>query len=517
MSLNAFLIQTSIVDKDEMQTNSLINCKEMSPINVRNIEMLSYPSNSFSFGSLNKNGFKDVEIKNVSDCLSQIKPNLHENIFEFKNLNNYYIKYNLYNKYFRSHPKNDNEINSNLLESKIEQCKELGDFSKIPGFESNIIKNNINEKKNNPVFKKIPFLSEDFRQKKTEISKKIIQYPKIVYCVNNNTRPYEPSLTKPIILVKERFEGFSENINIKNNDINGIERQISNINFNIPKNFLIDFNIKGINIKNRQLNSIQENLLNFISVNKAKEFLNIICQKKTTNENLNSINYANEEYLELRNISNENKNDFLKRKRKIDFDESKDSGDEISTQDDKKSKRKKNPLKKKYKKNNKKISVKTKKLNRIKNQKNGEKISLYLNQIQISKTNLENFPFHPILNLKENIKIELLKGIINTNKFIKVNRKAELIEDDRNLKYLKDKNFEIIYQDKEGDHQYILHINGFNILYLIFYYYYHIREDTKLINKLFYCHSSYDKLIRIVNHLEVLIKKCNKLVKEISK
>ena len=87
-------------------------------------------------------------------------------------------------------------------------------------------------------------------------------------------------------------------------------------------------------------------MTNFISVNKAKEFLNTICQRKTINENINSIKYANEEYLELRNISNENKNDFLKRKRKIDFDESKDSVDEISTQDDKKPKRKKNPLKK---------------------------------------------------------------------------------------------------------------------------------------------------------------------------
>ena len=39
------------------------------------------------------------------------------------------------------------------------------------------------------------------------------------------------------------------------------------------------------------------------------------------------------------------------------------------------------------------------------------------------------------------------------------------------------KRFEIIYENKEKNAQYIIYLNEFHILYLIFFYYYHIKEE----------------------------------------
>ena len=140
-----------------------------------------------------------------------------------------------------------------------------------------------------------------------------------------------------------------------------------------------------------------------------------------------------------------------------------------------------------------------------------------MNQIQINKNRLEQFPFCQLLNVKENIKIDLLKGITEKKDIIKIQKKPEIINHQNNLKFLLNKKFEIIYQKNEDQTQYILFINGINILHLILYYYYQIQEEVKLINKYHYSHASYEKLNIVSNHIEILIKKCNKIVKEISK
>ena len=119
--------------------------------------------------------------------------------------------------------------------------------------------------------------------------------------------------------------------------------------------------------------------------------------------------------------------------------------------------------------------------------------------------------------LKENIKIDLLKGITEKKDIIKIKRKPEIINHQNNLKFILNKKFEIIYQKNEDQTQYILFINGINILHLILYYYYQIQEEVKLMNKYHYSHASYGKLNIVRNQIEILIKKCNKIVKEISK
>ena len=81
---------------------------------------------------------------------------------------------------------------------------------------------------------------------------------------------------------------------------------------------------------------------------------------------------------------------------------------------------------------------------------------------------------------------------------------------------MKNKRFEIVYQNKEKSKQFVLHINQFNILYLILYYYYKIKEGIFLINKLHYSHASFRNIKKTINLVESLIKKCNIIVREIS-
>ena len=100
---------------------------------------------------------------------------------------------------------------------------------------------------------------------------------------------------------------------------------------------------------------------------------------------------------------------------------------------------------------------------------------------------------------------------------MRLNKKAELINDKRNEKYIENRRFELIYQNNEKTEQYILYINEYNILYLILYYYYEIKEGILLINKYHYSHSSFYRSQRVSNLVEMLIKKCNAIVKEITK
>ena len=55
--------------------------------------------------------------------------------------------------------------------------------------------------------------------------------------------------------------------------------------------------------------------------------------------------------------------------------------------------------------------MKIKNLIKLNNKKNGPSIIVNLNQVQINKTGLENFPFHHLINSKEITKISFLKGL----------------------------------------------------------------------------------------------------------
>ena len=288
----------------------------------------------------------------------------------------------------------------------------------------------------------------------------------------------------------------------------------SKLNFNVPENFLINFNIKSINLENMPLRQ-NDLIMKQINLNDMKTYINNICSTISKNH----LDFSIGEYIEMKKAENEHsKNaEFLQRKRQnssiIDEDEkSNHSSEKINPKGGRRK-----PLKKNHKNNNKKLTLKNKRLIKNNNKKNGPKINLYLNQIQINKNRLEQFPFCQLLNVKENIKIDLLEGIIEKKELIKIKRKPEIINHQNNLKYIVNKKFKIIYHKNEDGTQYILFINGINILYLILYYYYQIKEELKLINKYHYSHASYEKSNNSRNLIENMIKKCNKIVKEITK
>ena len=203
------------------------------------------------------------------------------------------------------------------------------------------------------------------------------------------------------------------------------------------------------------------------------------------------MNFSNGEYIESKNTL------LLQQKRK-------------ASPDCKPKERKRNKNK-----NKKKMTAKLKKQQRENNRKDGKSTCVKLNEIEINDNTLDIFPFYP-MNI-ENIKIEFLEGLIK-EEHIKINPKDELINDQRNLKYINNKSFEIIYQHKEEETiQYILLINNDHILYLFLYYYYQIKRNILLLNQRFYSHGSKAEIEEIKGGLQNLIEKSNKLAKEIVK
>ena len=141
----------------------------------------------------------------------------------------------------------------------------------------------------------------------------------------------------------------------------------------------------------------------------------------------------------------------------------------------------------------------------------------YLNQFEINKIRLENFPFFPSLNIERTIFVrEILKSIIE-NEMIGFNEKAKFINDERNAKYMTNKRFEIIFQNKKKNIKYILYLEEFNFLHLIFFYYYQIKEGLISLNQKFIGHRKKNELNQAMNFVGMLINKCNIITKNITK
>ena len=140
-----------------------------------------------------------------------------------------------------------------------------------------------------------------------------------------------------------------------------------------------------------------------------------------------------------------------------------------------------------------------------------------MNQLKVDKTSLKIFPLCPISTLKENIKVSFLEGIINDKYKIKLKKGINLIKDDGIFEYMKYKRFELKFQNDEKNLEFTMYINQFNILFLINYYYYKIKERIILINKYHYSHEAFSKIKCEINLIVNLIKTCNIIVDEISK
>ena len=177
---------------------------------------------------------------------------------------------------------------------------------------------------------------------------------------------------------------------------------------------------------------------------------------------------------------------------------------------------KKHPLKKKHKKINKKLTVKLKNIIKLNNKKNGLYTCVNLNQIQINKSNLEDFPFHSLLNSKEITKISFLKGLTENKDLIRINKKIGIAKDIKtNRSFFNNKLFKIEFQNKNETSTYIVHIYGIHILYLILYYYFQIHKSMKQINVYHYSHSAFRKSLDEIKKIENIIKNCNSITNSI--
>ena len=486
------------------------NCSDLQNINFSNRIKIISPNNS-TLNFSNKNGLIVPKKKFESNVNIKMKGEIKKFNYIYSNRKNSLLNQSKIQN-FSYYGKN---LETNLLESNENYSKELGDFSKNPEFKTHLYENHPDYQLSKPILAETPSISKLFKRnikKENNFSIHTKNFIKIIFRANS----CQPQTSKNIL---KDEKGLKIDKTLKINKIKKLPEEQNNtinINSNIPDNFLINFNIVDINIQKIGLFQKQD-FFNAISLKDMENYINSIC----LNLSKNDFNFSNGDFIEFKKIDiEEEKNiSFLQKKRKFNF-----NLDEFNSKDPNKicdgnyipllvGK----PLKKKYKKNNKKISLKKKLLNKINNRKNGKKNKLYLNQIKINKNILENFPFSPMLNNNENLKIELIQGIFEKKELIRMKKKVEIIKDERNLKFINNKKFELIYKKKDDGAQYIFHIYGYNILNLILYYYNEIKKRLILLNKLHYSHSSFKKSKIVSIQLENLIKKCNKIVREIVK
>ena len=469
----------------------------------------NYTSQSSFLSPVNKNGLRgkmDRKQINFFEENEQFK----ESVFFLKNIDyNYYIS--LLNESKNNFSGNDDYGNANLLESNQKNYEILGKFSKESDFETHLYKRKKNIKLMNEISLKVPLISRVFQRTNYIINNNMNK--KQIFLEKEKNRKYISKSTEPVLLTVNA--GIKGDVKIKSNSVNkdnNLKKSKLNkkIDFNNKDNFLLNYNIKEIIIKN--MRGLEYKIPPKINLKDMDNFINNICNKiKNKNNSKNSLNISMGEFIEYNKINGYEEKDknFLQKKRKNSL-----NVEEINDIKGKnKSKNKKHPLKKTHKK----ISTKIKNLNKNNNKKEGKSISMYLNKIEINKNSLENFPFYPSIRNKEITKVEFLKGIVIKKYSIRINKKAKLVKDQRNLEYINNKKFQIIYEKKESNDQIIININGFHILYLIMYYYYQMQKCIKQINKFHYSHANFNKTKNELKTVEEVIKKCNKIVHDITK
>ena len=291
------------------------------------------------------------------------------------------------------------------------------------------------------------------------------------------------------------------------------------LNFNIPDDFLINYQIKNIEIKAFNSSQSTEHFekLEQISFKDMEIYINNLCQNVVKIDMAKNENSFEEGYFKFNSIINEeNACNFLHKKRKLDtfnedtYSKTKNKNGMLDVS------YRKHPLKKKHKKINKKLTVKLKNIIKLNNKKNGLYICVNLNQIQINKTNLENFPFHHLLSSKEITKISFLKGLTENKDLIRINKKIGIAKDIKTKKFFNNKQFKIEYQNKNETTTYIVNISGMHILYLIQYYYFQMHKSINQLNVYHYSHSAFRKSFNEIKKIENIIKNCNAITKEIS-
>jgi len=332
---------------------------------------------------------------------------------------------------------------------------------------------------------------------------KILQIPK-VYLKPKEKMPEPPKEKENIIQIKPK-----EKI---------LPIEMIKLYFNIPDDFLIHYQIKNIEIKAVNVTQSTENFerINQISFQEMEIYINNLCQNRLKLELVKNENYVEEGYIRYdAPIKEENCCDFLHKKRKLGIDNEINYSKSKNKSGIYDASHRKHPLKKKHKKINKKLTVKLKNLIKLNNKKNGLYTCVNLNQIQINKANLEDFPFHPLLNFKEITKISFLKGLTENKDLIRINKKIGIAKDIKTNRNFNNKQFKIEFKNKNETTTYMVHISGIHILYLILYYYFQIHKSMKQINVYHYSHSAFRKTLDEIKKIENVIKNCNDITNSI--
>ena len=484
-----------------------------APLSVTSNEYKFYSCKNIMLKTIIKNGSKDDDGKSGRNYSYMNESNENESIFKLNDINIKYLKCSLNINNSSDYKKYDKDFEGKTIESKIENFTENQWIKEIPDFEHHLYKHYRNVHLFNQISKQVPLISRVFTEKKI-LSKRIIFHrPIILKPPIIDSKSSESSHLECLDINEDRFT------NETNEEIDenfGLEI----IKFNPCTNFLLNFEIKKINIEDRLLEQNPEEFSKSIGSDGAKIFLNNLCEKIINSDGMkNSFNYEKDEFVESKTlIILEEKNEPNPKRKKenhFEFKEFEVLYEKLKKKRIKNLKQNKDPFL--NKKINKKLNAKIKKENKLNHRKEGPKIHAYLNQIQIIKTELENFPFYPSLNDKANTTIDFLKSLVEEKKeIIKSKKKIQLIKDDRNLKFMQNKRFEIIYQNKEGNKQNTLHINGFNILKVILYYYYNIQKNIKEVEKKYYSNQSTKDIIHAAIQVYKSIRQCNRITSEIS-
>lgn len=310
----------------------------------------------------------------------------------------------------------------------------------------------------------------------------------------------------------------------------------------IPDEYLTIFDLVSLDIKPISSNRKYYDRDAQFDKNTFQNFIDNICQKVVLNEPKNiSIFFSGNNFTrEKSKILNKNNKKlkennikekmFINRKRSNsfveDFEEKcKEKFKELKNMN-KISKIKKNKIiNENYKIFKNKINERKniKKLIKIKKKKlkenNGRSKKYFISQIQIKEKCLCEFPLFQLEN-EENLKVEIRDNLLLEKRdFIKVSEQFKLKKIFINENSLENFSFEILYKrsiDKEKK-EYRVNIQGKNILKLIKYYYFTIREHLKNINKSYYSHNSFLGIFINIEKLSCLIKNCNTLSETINK
>ena len=293
----------------------------------------------FTTKNLKQNVGKDKEIKSGLIFFNKIIPKEEEETISIINGQNAIntsrlnLESNKENHYYNT------KCKINLLESVKDSFNKIGDSSKNLEFGNYFYSKNTNNKYNAQILDEIPIISKIFTEQ--------IKMPNNF--INFNLF-FENSVYKPQVCNNLKFKSnfiSKKIVSFVNKKPENSLYHYSKLNFNVPENFLIKFNIKGIYLENISLKQ-NDLIMNQINLKDMQNYINNI----SNNFSKNHFDFSNGEYIELKKAENDQPKDaeYLQHKRKNSNILDEDEKANHSSEDIQPKGGRRKPLKKKSKK-----------------------------------------------------------------------------------------------------------------------------------------------------------------------